>query len=107
MGLEGMVSKRADRPYRAGRSKDWIEVKNRPIGGCRIGSRACVHKSNEPDVVATRKVWRRVSLQRFMAGLLSIRGTSSEGHYLWRCFRLSVTAGFLSSPFRKVTIWTI
>ena len=28
MGLEGMVSKRADRPYRAGRSKDWVKVKN-------------------------------------------------------------------------------
>jgi bifunctional non-homologous end joining protein LigD len=25
MGLEGLVSKRADRPYRAGRSKDWIK----------------------------------------------------------------------------------
>jgi ATP-dependent DNA ligase len=24
-----MVSKRSDRPYRAGRSKDWIKVKNR------------------------------------------------------------------------------
>jgi ATP-dependent DNA ligase len=29
MGLEGMVSKRADRPYRAGRSKDWVKVRNR------------------------------------------------------------------------------
>jgi ATP-dependent DNA ligase len=29
MGLEGLVSKRSDRPYRAGRSKDWIKVKNR------------------------------------------------------------------------------
>jgi bifunctional non-homologous end joining protein LigD len=29
MGLEGLVSKRADRPYRAGRSKDWIKMKNR------------------------------------------------------------------------------
>ena len=29
MGLEGMVSKRADRPYRAGRSKNWVKVKNR------------------------------------------------------------------------------
>jgi bifunctional non-homologous end joining protein LigD len=29
MGLEGLVSKRSDRPYRGGRSKDWIEVKNR------------------------------------------------------------------------------
>jgi ATP-dependent DNA ligase len=28
-GLEGLVSKRADRPYRSGRSKDWIKVKNR------------------------------------------------------------------------------
>ena len=29
MGLEGLVSKRADRPYRAGRSRDWIKIKNR------------------------------------------------------------------------------
>ena len=29
MGLEGLVSKRSDRRYRGGRSKDWIEVKNR------------------------------------------------------------------------------
>jgi ATP-dependent DNA ligase len=29
MGLEGVVSKRADRPYRAGRCTHWIKVKNR------------------------------------------------------------------------------
>ncbi len=29
MGLEGLVSKRQDRPYQAGRSKHWIKVKNR------------------------------------------------------------------------------
>jgi hypothetical protein len=29
MGLEGLVSKRQDRPYRAGRSPNWIKVKNR------------------------------------------------------------------------------
>jgi len=29
MGLEGLVSKRGDRPYRGGRCKDWIKVKNR------------------------------------------------------------------------------
>jgi bifunctional non-homologous end joining protein LigD len=29
MGLEGIVSKRRDRPYRAGRSKAWVKVKNR------------------------------------------------------------------------------
>jgi bifunctional non-homologous end joining protein LigD len=28
-GLEGLVSKRADRPYRAGRCTHWIKVKNR------------------------------------------------------------------------------
>jgi bifunctional non-homologous end joining protein LigD len=29
MGLEGLVSKRRDRPYQAGRSKHWLEAKNR------------------------------------------------------------------------------
>ena len=28
-GLEGLVSKRLDRPYRGGRSPDWLKVKNR------------------------------------------------------------------------------
>jgi ATP-dependent DNA ligase len=32
MGLEGMVSKRADRPYRAGRSKDWVKKNRNPMG---------------------------------------------------------------------------
>jgi bifunctional non-homologous end joining protein LigD len=29
MGLEGLVSKRRDRPYQSGRSKHWIKMKNR------------------------------------------------------------------------------
>ena len=29
MGLDGLVSKRVDRPYRGGRSPDWVKVKNR------------------------------------------------------------------------------
>ncbi len=29
MGLEGLVSKHRDRPYRGGRQKYWIKVKNR------------------------------------------------------------------------------
>jgi len=29
MGLEGLVSKRRDRPYQAGRSKHWMKIKNR------------------------------------------------------------------------------
>jgi bifunctional non-homologous end joining protein LigD len=28
MGLEGIVSKRRDAPYRSGRCPDWIKVKN-------------------------------------------------------------------------------
>jgi bifunctional non-homologous end joining protein LigD len=28
MGLEGIVAKRRDRPYRSGRSPDWVKVKN-------------------------------------------------------------------------------
>jgi bifunctional non-homologous end joining protein LigD len=28
MGLEGIVAKRRDKPYRSGRSLDWIKVKN-------------------------------------------------------------------------------
>jgi bifunctional non-homologous end joining protein LigD len=28
LGLEGIVSKRRDAPYRSGRSVDWIKVKN-------------------------------------------------------------------------------
>ena len=28
LGLEGIVSKRLDAPYRSGRSRDWIKIKN-------------------------------------------------------------------------------
>jgi bifunctional non-homologous end joining protein LigD len=28
MGLEGIVAKRCDKPYRSGRTPDWIKVKN-------------------------------------------------------------------------------
>jgi bifunctional non-homologous end joining protein LigD len=38
MGLEGLVSKRRDRPYQAGRSKHWVKVKNRkhPAMSCQM-----------------------------------------------------------------------
>jgi bifunctional non-homologous end joining protein LigD len=29
MGLEGLVSKRRDQPYQAGRSPHWLKIKNR------------------------------------------------------------------------------
>jgi hypothetical protein len=28
MALEGIVAKRRDRPYRSGRSPDWVKIKN-------------------------------------------------------------------------------
>jgi ATP-dependent DNA ligase len=28
MGLEGILAKRRDRPYRSGRTSDWVKVKN-------------------------------------------------------------------------------
>jgi bifunctional non-homologous end joining protein LigD len=31
MGLEGIVAKRRDKPYRSGRSPDWIKVKNQDV----------------------------------------------------------------------------
>ena len=31
MGLEGIVAKRRDRPYRSGRTPDWVKVRLRPI----------------------------------------------------------------------------
>ena len=37
MGLEGIVAKRGDRPYRSGRSPDWIKVKNPRRASCDHG----------------------------------------------------------------------
>jgi bifunctional non-homologous end joining protein LigD len=28
LGLEGIVAKRRNRPYRSGRSPDWVKIKN-------------------------------------------------------------------------------
>ena len=49
MGLEGLVSKRADRPYRAGRSKDWVKVKNRKRPAM----------SRVQDIAQSRRGWHR------------------------------------------------
>jgi ATP-dependent DNA ligase len=34
LGLDGIVAKRRDRPYRSGRCADWIKVKNQGRAGC-------------------------------------------------------------------------
>ena len=41
MGLEGIVSKHKDQPYRAGRYKRWIKVKNRTSPAMN-GQRGCL-----------------------------------------------------------------
>jgi len=33
MGLEGIVSKRIDAPYRSGKTKTWLKVKNPDASG--------------------------------------------------------------------------
>jgi ATP-dependent DNA ligase len=38
MGLEGIVAKRRDRPYKSGRSPDWVKIKN-PDAATRIWNR--------------------------------------------------------------------
>jgi hypothetical protein len=51
MGLEGMVSKRTDSRYRAGRSLDWVKVKNRSRQRCRgprMHSHEAEHRSGRP-----------------------------------------------------------
>jgi bifunctional non-homologous end joining protein LigD len=44
MGLEGIVSKRRNSPYRSGRSPDWLKMKN--------PAREAVRREEEED-------WRR------------------------------------------------
>jgi ATP-dependent DNA ligase len=36
LGLEGIVSKRKDSPYRSGRSPHWLKMKNPGMEGCRL-----------------------------------------------------------------------
>jgi ATP-dependent DNA ligase len=63
MGLEGIVSKRRDRPYQGGRSKYWVKVKNRK------------HPSDEPrdgDVsVGVEELGHR-RIKKYVANLVAI-----------------------------------
>jgi len=47
MGLEGIVSKRTDAPYRSGRSRTWLKSKNPASAAVRRGRQESVTKS--PD----------------------------------------------------------
>jgi bifunctional non-homologous end joining protein LigD len=68
MGLEGIVSKRRDKPYRSGRSRDWIEVKNpdAPAATWLSASRMAIQSSRAC---------------RFVSGLCSLKSTE------WCCPR--------------------
>ena len=50
MGLEGLVSKRRDRPYQAGRSKHWVKVKKRKHHAFdRVGSSQVLMRIQAPS----------------------------------------------------------
>jgi bifunctional non-homologous end joining protein LigD len=62
MGLEGIVSKRRGRPYRSGRSPDWLKVKNPdasaatrilPTVALRSSSPAMALAPRRPESIAT------------------------------------------------------
>jgi len=67
MGLEGMVSKRRDRPYRAGRSTDWVKIKNRKHPADAPGQR-CVFLIGNQNIILTAKAsGKKASLQAYAA----------------------------------------
>jgi hypothetical protein len=39
-GLEGIVSKLRDVPYRSGECREWVKIKNRRLARCRPGTMA-------------------------------------------------------------------
>jgi bifunctional non-homologous end joining protein LigD len=47
MGLEGLVSKRSDRPYRGGKSPHWVKVKNRAHPAMARVQEAFANKPND------------------------------------------------------------
>ncbi len=82
MGLEGIVSKRADRPYRSGRGGDWLKVK------C-TARQELVVAGYGPSTVAKRAVGSLILGVYDEAGALHHVGragtgyTAAEAHDLW------------------------
>ena len=59
MGLEGLVSKHRESPYRGGRSPRWIKVKNRSHPAFSRVMVAIAHRSeitSQPDMRQTAKI---------------------------------------------------
>ncbi len=65
MGLEGIVSKRRDLPYRSGRVKHWIKVKNpngRPCSGRRMGRSDFCNEKKNPTIGKMVRLFYSTSL---------------------------------------------
>jgi bifunctional non-homologous end joining protein LigD len=62
MGVEGLVSKHRDRPYRSGRSPQWIKVKNRTHHSIDPVKRGfpMITTDNEQDPLA-QYAWRQLT----------------------------------------------
>jgi hypothetical protein len=61
LGLEGIVSKRRDRPYRSGRCSDWIKVKNpNAPTATRLVEWPCRGRGSCPYPVPGAPVWQSV-----------------------------------------------
>lgn len=71
MGIEGVVGKKADSPYRSGRSQSWIKVRSQRVGDFVVagwsGSR-----SNPRDIGA-------LALAEYRAGTLTYAGHAGSG----------------------------
>jgi hypothetical protein len=64
MGLEGLVSKRRDKPYQAGRSKHWIKIKNRKHPAMsRVMEAFRQGEGNGPSPGEAGAVWNSASLE--------------------------------------------
>jgi bifunctional non-homologous end joining protein LigD len=70
-GLEGIVSKRADRPYISGRGKDWVKIK------CKRGEEFVIGGYSRSDV--TGKPFSSLLLGTFADGKLSYSGKVGTG----------------------------
>ena len=71
MGLEGIVSKRADRPYISGRGKDWLKIK------CSRGEEFVIGGYSRSDVKG--KPFSSLLLGTFEDGKLSYSGKVGTG----------------------------
>ncbi len=83
MGLEGLVSKRRDRPCRGERSKDWIKVKNRthpavdPLGKDRLWIR-CQRSALVTELVST-SLFNRLLQRENSSGSLVVCSVPKPG----------------------------